>query len=110
VITAAGLKQDAPFLQGSWIKPGATVCALGSYQEIDATVVERAGRIFVDNWEVCQHRGNLAPLVRGGRITRADIADEIVLTVLIGVGALDIALAAQALQAARQQGLGLALQ
>lgn len=126
VITAAGLKQDAPFLQGSWIKPGATVCALGSYQEIDATVVERAGRIFVDNWEVCQHRGNLAPLVRCGRITRADIAgeiaeavagrqpgrtspDEIVLTVLIGVGALDIALAAQALQAARQQGLGLAL-
>jgi ornithine cyclodeaminase/alanine dehydrogenase-like protein (mu-crystallin family) len=127
VITAAGLKQDAPFLQGSWIKPGATVCALGSYQEIDATVVESAGRIFVDNWEVCQHRGNLAPLVRAGRITRADIAgeiaeavagtqagrmsaDEIVLTVLIGVGALDIALAAQALQAARQQGLGLPLQ
>jgi ornithine cyclodeaminase/alanine dehydrogenase-like protein (mu-crystallin family) len=126
VITAAGLKQDAPFLQGSWIKSGATVCALGSYQEIDATVVERAGQIFVDNWEVCQHRGNLAPLVRSGRITRANIAgdiaevvagrrpgrmspDEIVLTVLIGVGALDIALAAQALQAARQQELGLAL-
>jgi ornithine cyclodeaminase len=126
VITAAGLKQDAPFLQGAWIKLGATVCALGSYQEIDATVIERAGRIFVDNWEVCQHRGNLAPLVRSGRITRGDIAgeiaevasgtqpgrtsaDEIVLTVLIGIGALDIALAAQALQAARQQGLGLQL-
>jgi hypothetical protein len=32
-----------------------------------------------------------------------------VLIVLIGVGALDIALAAQALQAAREQGLGLRL-
>jgi ornithine cyclodeaminase/alanine dehydrogenase-like protein (mu-crystallin family) len=57
IITASGLKEDAPFLQGSWLKPGATVCALGSYQEIDATVVQRAGRIIVDNWEVCQHRG-----------------------------------------------------
>jgi ornithine cyclodeaminase/alanine dehydrogenase-like protein (mu-crystallin family) len=126
VITATGLKEDAPFLCGAWLKPGATICALGSYQEIDDAVIERAGRIFVDNWEAGQHRGNLAPFVRAKRIGRAEIAgdiadvvagkqpgrvtsDEIVLITLIGIGALDIALAAHALEAARQAGLGLPL-
>jgi ornithine cyclodeaminase/alanine dehydrogenase-like protein (mu-crystallin family) len=126
VVTASGLDQDAPFLRGSWLKPGVTVCALGSYQEIDETVIARANRIFVDNWAVCQVRGNLAPFVRSRRLSGSDIAgevadmvagklpartspDETILIVLIGLGALDIALAAQALEAARQQGIGLEL-
>jgi ornithine cyclodeaminase len=126
VITASGLDQDAPFLRSAWLKAGATVCALGSYQEIDETVIASANRIFVDNWAVCQVRGNLAPFVRSQRISRSDIAGEVadmvagklpartspdqtVLIVLIGVGALDIALAAQALEAASRQGLGLPL-
>lgn len=125
VITATGLKEDAPFLRGAWLKPGATICALGSYQEVDDAVIERAGRIFIDNWEAGQHRGNLAPFVRRKRIGRTDAADiadvvagkqpgrvasdEIVLITLIGLGALDIALAAHALDTARQAGLGLPL-
>lgn len=126
VFAATGLTRDAPIVFGSWLKPGATVCAVGSYQEIDDAVVDRAGRIFVDNWEACQHRGNLAPMIAAGRLSRADLsgeiaevvagakpgrgsADEIVLIVSIGLGALDIALAARALEVARQDGFGLPL-
>ncbi|HVR55344.1 MAG TPA: ornithine cyclodeaminase family protein [Pseudolabrys sp.] len=123
IVTASGLTEDAPFLCGHWVKPGVTVCALSSYQEIDGVLVDRADRVFVDNWDACQHRGNLAPFVRAGRISRRDIVceiadvaagrqqgrvspEEIVLIVLIGLGALDIALAAQALHVAWQRGLG----
>src|SRR6185295_4639167 len=68
VITATGLKQDAPVLSGDGIKAGATVCGLGSYQEIDPALVMKAGRIFVDSPEGCAQRGSLAPLFRSGRL------------------------------------------
>lgn len=117
VITATGLTHDDPVVFLSAIKPGATVCALGSFQEIDDALIARADRIFVDHWESCEHRGNLAPMIKAGRFTRDDIQseiadviagkgigrgsdDETVLIVLIGVGPLDIALAARALQLA----------
>jgi ornithine cyclodeaminase/alanine dehydrogenase-like protein (mu-crystallin family) len=114
VITATGLKQDAPFLLGAWIKPGATVCGLGSYQEIDESVVTQARHIFVDSPRDCAQRGNLAPLFKSGRLPASRIrtvaelvagtvagrtsADEVVLIGLIGLGALDIALAARAIE------------
>jgi ornithine cyclodeaminase/alanine dehydrogenase-like protein (mu-crystallin family) len=122
VITATGLKQDAPFLLADWIKPGATVCGLGSYQEIDESVVARARRIFLDSPKDCAHRGNLAPLFKAGRLpadrisgTVAELtagtvpagrisADDIVLIALIGLGTLDIALAARAIERTGQDG------
>jgi alanine dehydrogenase len=122
VITATGLKQDAPFLRADWIRPGATVCGLGSYQEIDESVVTRARRIFLDSPKDCAHRGNLAPLFKSGRLpadrvsgTVAELtagtvpvgrtsADDIVLIALIGLGTLDIALAARAIERAGQDG------
>jgi ornithine cyclodeaminase len=123
VITATGLDRDAPLVFGDWIKPGATVCGLGSYQELDATVIARAQRIFVDHREGCAQRGSIAPLIKSGRLTQdridgevADLvageligrgaADEIVVIVLIGIGSLDIALAARALERATDGGHG----
>lgn len=123
VITATGLKRDAPILSGDWIKPGATVCGLGSYQEIDLSVILKAQRIFVDNSEGCAQRGNLAPLFKSGRLGPdritglvADLvagnvqdrafAAEIVVIALIGLGALDIALAARAIGSATACGRG----
>jgi ornithine cyclodeaminase/alanine dehydrogenase-like protein (mu-crystallin family) len=108
---------------GDWIKPGATVCGLGSYQELDETVITRARRIFVDHREGCAQRGNLAPLIKAGRLGQDRIdgevaevvagrlvgrasVDETVVIALIGIGSLDIALAARALERAAAGGRG----
>lgn len=125
VFTATGLTEDKPVVKGAWIKEGAIVCALGSYQEIDGQLVENAGCILVDHWQAIQQRGNLAPMVASGRITRAsvlDVADVVagkieinkfegrtVLIALIGMGSLDVALASYALKVARERQIGLSL-
>lgn len=123
VVTATGLSADAPLVDADWLKRGATVCALGSYQEIDSRIISGADRIFIDNWEAGKQRGNLAPLVRSGALTRSGIAGEVadvvagkiegrrssdqtVLIALVGIGALDIALGAALLKQARLRGLG----
>ena len=126
VITALGLSKDAPIVKNDWIKPNATICALGSYQEIESSIILSADRIFVDNWEASKHRGNLAPLISRGEIGRDNITGEVaelvagrcagrqstddrIVIVLVGLVALDIALAAQALELARERHVGLNL-
>jgi len=126
VVTATGLSADTPIIDADWLQRGATVCALGSFQEIDSRIILQADRIYIDNWEAGRQRGNLAPLVRSGALSRGRIAGEIadvvsgridgrtcsdqtVLVVLVGIGALDIALGAELLKQARLQGSGLPL-
>ncbi|HTG23041.1 MAG TPA: hypothetical protein VK681_23570 [Reyranella sp.] len=123
VVTATGLSANTPLVDAAWLKPGATVCALGSYQEIDGRIVAGADRIFVDNWEACRQRGNLAPVIQSGALARSAVtgafadlvagklaarasADQTVLLVSVGIGALDIALGAELLKQARIQGVG----
>jgi ornithine cyclodeaminase/alanine dehydrogenase-like protein (mu-crystallin family) len=126
IITALGLSKDAPIVKNDWIKPDATICALGSHQEIESSTILSADRIFVDNWEASKHRGNLAPLISRGEIARDNITGEVaelvagrcagrrstgdrIVIVLVGLVALDIALAAQALELARERHVGLNL-
>ncbi len=123
VITATGLSANTPLIEAGWLAPGATVCALGSYQEIDDETISAADRIFVDNWDAARQRGNLAAMIASGALPQerihgsvADLvagkvigrssADERVLIVLVGLGALDIALGAALLKRARQRGVG----
>jgi ornithine cyclodeaminase/alanine dehydrogenase-like protein (mu-crystallin family) len=114
---------DAPLVKRAWIKPGAFVGSMGSYQELEEAVVLDAGKIVVDSWEQCAHRGELKKLVEAGRLDRRHIHAEIgevlagrktgwepsdrhVLGVLIGLGSLDIAVARLVLDRARAKGLG----
>lgn len=123
VVTATGLSSDTPLIDALWLKRGATVCALGSYQEIDGRIVSDADSIYIDNWETGRQRGNLAPLIQSGALVRDDIdgeiadlvagklggrssIDETVVLVLVGIGALDIALGAELLKQARLGGVG----
>jgi ornithine cyclodeaminase len=126
VVTATGLAEDAPIIKTDWLRRGATICALGSYQEIDGEIAAEADRIYVDDWEAAKLRGNLAPLLRSGALTRERISGEVadlvsgkiagrghddqtVLIVLVGIGALDIALGAELLGRARARRVGRAL-
>jgi ornithine cyclodeaminase len=127
VVTATGLSADTPLVDADWLRRGATVCALGSYQEIDSRIISGADRIYIDNWEAGRQRGNLAPMIRSGALTRERIDGEVaevvagkiagrasddqtVLIVLVGIGALDIALGAELLKQVRLLGAGRALE
>jgi len=113
-------------VEASWLESDVTVCGLGSYQEIDGRVALAADRIFVDNWEACRQRGNLAPIIQSGALAREAIDGEVpdlvagklpgrspndgtILIALVGIGALDIALGAELLRLARSRGVGRAL-
>ncbi len=123
VVTATGLAADTPIIKADWLHRGATVCSLGSHQEIDSQIAAEADRIYVDNWEAARLRGNLAPMVRSGALTHERISGEVadvvagkiagrssddqtVLIVLVGIGALDIALGAELLSQARARRVG----
>lgn len=126
VVTATGLSKNMPLVDASWLESDVTVCGLGSYQEIDGRVALAADRIFVDNWEACRQRGNLAPIIQSGALAREAIDGEVpdlvagklpgrspndgtILIALVGIGALDIALGAELLRLARSRGVGRAL-
>jgi ornithine cyclodeaminase/alanine dehydrogenase-like protein (mu-crystallin family) len=123
VVTATGLSVDTPLVAAEWLMPSATVCALGSYQEIEGRIALGADRLHVDTWEACSQRGNLAPLVRSGALTEDDLdgevadlvsgkvrgrtaADGTIVSALAGIGALDIALGAALLRQARLSSIG----
>jgi ornithine cyclodeaminase/alanine dehydrogenase-like protein (mu-crystallin family) len=114
---------DAPLVRLEWVKPGAYIASMGSYQELEESVVWEASKIVVDSWEQTAHRGELRKLAEAGRLQRHHIHAEIgevvvgrktgwepsdrhVLGVLIGLGSLDIAVARLVLQRARERGLG----
>jgi ornithine cyclodeaminase/alanine dehydrogenase-like protein (mu-crystallin family) len=116
VLTASGLTSDRPFLKRAMLAPDAFVCGVGSYQEIDEDVIVGAALRVVDDWGACCKRGNFAPVIRAGRIERSSVHAELAglaahglpdsgretgvgVACLLGIGALDVALAASALRA-----------
>jgi ornithine cyclodeaminase/alanine dehydrogenase-like protein (mu-crystallin family) len=111
VFTASGLAEDKPFLTRAMVRDHAVICAAGSYQEIADDLVQASQLRVVDDWAGCSKRGNLAAMVRRGVLTRDDVQMELPalvaaaagggvpsarlpVVVTIGLGALDVAIAA----------------
>jgi ornithine cyclodeaminase/alanine dehydrogenase len=116
--TAAG-----PQVMKDWVKPGAFVAKLGSYQELDDALTLSADKLIVDHREQAEHKGELAHLFEGGRITQEDVYseigdvvaavlpgrehdDEIIIAAMIGMGTEDVGVGAAVLRRARELGLG----
>jgi alanine dehydrogenase len=114
---------DGPLVHLDWIQPGTFIASMGSFQELEESVVLQATKIVVDSWEQCAHRGELKKLVDAGRVNHANIyaeigailegqrtgwepADRHIVGVLIGLGSLDIAVARRVVDRARERGLG----
>jgi alanine dehydrogenase len=108
IITATNANEI--LIRQEWVAPGTFIATLGSYTELDPKIILNAGKIIVDNWEQNKHRGDLAPLVEKGLITKDHIygeigeivaglkpgrenGDETIVACLIGLGSLDIACA-----------------
>ena len=114
---------DEPLVRYEWVKDGCFICALGSYQELEFTVIKSVNKIIVDHLEQTLHRGELAKWVAKGLISERDVYAELgdivagkkkgresdeekILCVPIGMGSEDIATSYRVYQIAKEKGLG----
>jgi ornithine cyclodeaminase/alanine dehydrogenase-like protein (mu-crystallin family) len=68
---------DQPLVERSWLKPGAFVARLGSYQEVALEVITQADQVIVDNWYYVSPRiPEIVQLVQSGRFGFDDVAAE----------------------------------
>jgi ornithine cyclodeaminase/alanine dehydrogenase-like protein (mu-crystallin family) len=119
-----------PVLRGEWLRPGALVCACGANvlgaRELDNVVLERAAFVCCDSKEQATLESSdlVEPIelgaldwlevhelheVVGGDLPGRQASDDIVVFKSNGIAAWDIALAARAVELAREQSLGTAL-
>jgi ornithine cyclodeaminase/alanine dehydrogenase len=122
IVTAT--PSDEPIVQFKWIKKGSVSISLGSYQEFDDQTPLASDKVYVDSWDQCQHRGELAHLVGTGAFTRENLYGEIgdylvgqvagresdsetILVVPIGLGSLDIAIGKRVYDKARSLNSGM---
>jgi ornithine cyclodeaminase/alanine dehydrogenase-like protein (mu-crystallin family) len=126
VVVTATTSTD-PVLRGEWLKPGALVCAIGANdlgaRELDNVVLERASFVCCDSIEQAKlESGDLVePIGRGvldwlevhelqevvaGEVQGRVSDDDVVLFKSNGLAAWDVAIAAVALERARERGVG----
>jgi ornithine cyclodeaminase/alanine dehydrogenase-like protein (mu-crystallin family) len=119
-----------PVLRGEWLQPGALVCAVGANngtsRELDNVVLERASFVCCD-W-LPQARVESADLIEpvatgvldwlevhelqevvAGELSGRQSADDIVVFKSNGIAAWDVAIAAAAVERARERGVGIEL-
>jgi ornithine cyclodeaminase/alanine dehydrogenase-like protein (mu-crystallin family) len=126
-VVALCTHSPTPVLLGDWVEPGAVVISVGSFapdrSEVDDVLLERAGRIVVDQREAeVRHAGPILRaidlglvrpehLVELGQVLvgedpgRRDAA-EVIFYNSVGIGVQDAAAAWLALQRVRELGLG----
>ncbi len=68
---------DQPLFEHSWLKPGAFVARLGSYQEVELDVITAADKVIVDSWHYASPRiPELVQLQREGKFGFDNISAE----------------------------------
>ena len=125
VVTATNSRD--PVLRGEWLLPGALVCAVGANRlgarELDNVVLERAAFVCCDSREQARLESSdlVEPIeggvldwlevhelqeVVGGQVAGRQSSDDIVLFKSNGIAAWDLAIAAAALERARERKVG----
>ena len=116
-----------PVLRGEWLRPGALVCAVGANdprrRELDNVVLERAAFVCCDSLEDAKREsGDLIEPVEAGVLDWLEVHelqevvagelpgrqadDDIVVFKSNGIAAWDVAIAALAVERARERGVG----
>ena len=68
---------NQPLVERAWIKDGAFVARLGSYQEVEHDVITGADQVIVDNWHYASPRiPEIVQLVQEGRFNFDDVSAE----------------------------------
>ena len=112
-----------PIVKNEWIKEGALVLAMGSFQQVEDDFALSAGRIVVDSFEQASHRGEIKHLFETGKITKDAIYAELgeivagkkkgrasnqerILMIPVGLGAHDICIAHRMYELAMKKKVG----
>lgn len=117
-----------PIVMKDWLrKEGLFFGSLGSDPELEEKIVLGADKIVADNWAQNEHRGEFKRLIKDGKISRKDAHGELpsivagklvgretesenIVASLIGLGAIDIAIAAEILPRALENDVGQRIQ
>jgi alanine dehydrogenase len=126
VVVTATTSSD-PVLRGEWLRAGALVCAIGANRpkarELDDVVLQRAQFVCCDSREQARHESGdlIEPIEHGvldwlevhelqevvaGELPGRQSPDDIVVFKSNGIAAWDVAIAAVAVERAREQGVG----
>jgi ornithine cyclodeaminase/alanine dehydrogenase-like protein (mu-crystallin family) len=115
---------DQPLVERDWLRPGAFVARLGSYQEVALDVITGADKVVVDNWYYVSPRiPELKMLAREGRLGFEDIhaewpdvvagrrpgresPDEVIVYIALGIWGEYAAILPEVYRRARALGLG----
>lgn len=101
---------DKPLVMNQWVKPGALVSTIGSYQELDEQLVFKADKLIVDHIGQHLHRGEFVKLFESGKLRESDIYGEFpdilsgklagrendkekIVISIVGMGCLDVSIA-----------------
>ena len=115
---------NQPLVQYEWLKPGAFIAKMGSYQEVALEVVRKADKVVVDRWKYVAPRTPelkmLAqegfgeqdihgewPDIVAGRIPGRESDEEIILYIALGIWGEYAAILPEVYRRAKQKGLGL---
>ena len=72
VTTGSGVNVELP-----WLKPGAFIARMGSYQEIALNLLLEADKLVVDRWAYVSYRvPEIVELVQAGRLSEEDVHAE----------------------------------
>jgi ornithine cyclodeaminase/alanine dehydrogenase-like protein (mu-crystallin family) len=120
-------ESPSPLVFGDTLKPGAVVCSMGSYNEVDYPVLAQADRFIVDDIDFAAEMGDGGAWIAQGHLTRAAfearvdaLACEVlcgakpgrqapadrIMALVQGMAIGDVAFAAHALQEATRRNLG----
>jgi ornithine cyclodeaminase/alanine dehydrogenase-like protein (mu-crystallin family) len=94
---------DQPLVERAWLRPGAFVARLGSYQEVALEVITEADKVVVDNWhyvspripelKMLAHEGRFGfedvhaewPDIVAGRMPGRQAPDEVIVFMALGI-------------------------
>jgi len=110
-----------------WVKPGAFIAKMGSYQELDPAMLLEVDKLIVDRWEYVSYRNpEVKELVEAGKLSESDIHaewpdiigeraigresdQEIILYISLGIWGEYAAILPQVYRQAKELGLGTVL-
>jgi ornithine cyclodeaminase/alanine dehydrogenase-like protein (mu-crystallin family) len=119
---------DEPLIKKDWIKSGVTILKLGSYQEIDPSIITSVDKFVVDKWEFVSHRSKEViellengvitddsayaeiPEVVAGKKAGRERAEETILFIALGLGGDYVSIFSEIFKTSLEQGIGQLLQ
>lgn len=111
-------------VEASWVKPGAFIARMGSYQEIALDVLLECDKLVIDRWAYVSYRiPEMIELIKDGRLTRESVHaewpdiiggratgresdSEVILYIALGIWGEYAAILPQVFRRAKELGLG----